>query len=132
MEAWRTSYRALPATIKQTLGDLAIKAFVDSILLHRLWRCHGLPERSFFVRGRQFHVCARCTGLIVGLPCSILLLPIREVAPLFFALFATALVADGLTQLAGWRYSNNKLRFATGFGTTITLLPSAIFLAGNI
>ena len=28
--------------------------------------CHQLPERSFFFRGHQFPVCARCTGVILG------------------------------------------------------------------
>jgi uncharacterized membrane protein len=28
--------------------------------------CHQLPERSFYFRGKQFPVCARCTGLIFG------------------------------------------------------------------
>ena len=28
--------------------------------------CHQMPERSFFYRGHQFPVCARCTGVIVG------------------------------------------------------------------
>ena len=28
--------------------------------------CHQIPERSFFYRGYQFPVCARCTGVILG------------------------------------------------------------------
>src|SRR5689334_23996230 len=28
--------------------------------------CHQLPERSFFIAGHQFAVCARCTGLYGG------------------------------------------------------------------
>jgi uncharacterized membrane protein len=28
--------------------------------------CHQIPERSFFLDGHQFPVCARCTGLYVS------------------------------------------------------------------
>ena len=28
--------------------------------------CHRKPERSFFWRGKQFPVCARCTGIHLG------------------------------------------------------------------
>jgi len=28
--------------------------------------CHQLPDRSFFIDGRQLPVCARCTGLYVS------------------------------------------------------------------
>lgn len=28
--------------------------------------CHQMPERSFFVRGYQFPVCARCAGVYLG------------------------------------------------------------------
>ena len=28
--------------------------------------CHQMPERSFFFKGYQLPVCARCTGVILG------------------------------------------------------------------
>lgn len=28
--------------------------------------CHRKPERSFFYKGKQFPVCARCTGISLG------------------------------------------------------------------
>ena len=28
--------------------------------------CHQMPERSFFIFGKQFAVCSRCTGLYFG------------------------------------------------------------------
>ena len=28
--------------------------------------CHQMPERSFFIKGYQFPLCARCTGLLLG------------------------------------------------------------------
>ncbi len=40
--------------------------------------CHQLPERSFFIAGHQFAVCARCTGLDVGFTFAILLYPLMR------------------------------------------------------
>lgn len=37
--------------------------------------CHQIPERSFHIAGHSFAVCARCTGLYVGLAVGILLFP---------------------------------------------------------
>lgn len=28
--------------------------------------CHQMPDRSFFYKGYQFPVCARCTGVLIG------------------------------------------------------------------
>lgn len=34
--------------------------------------CHQLPDRSFFLAGRQLPVCARCTGLYLGVAAGLL------------------------------------------------------------
>lgn len=34
--------------------------------------CHQLPERSFFLGGRQLPVCARCSGLYLGVAAGLL------------------------------------------------------------
>lgn len=116
--------------LQQVFARILIRLFVDNIALHKYWGCHRLSERSFFVQGRQFHVCARCTGLISGASLSVALIPVRDSLPVvFFALFF-ALAIDGLTQLVGWRTSNNGLRFITGFGVSLAFIPSLISIGG--
>lgn len=110
------------------LSRITIALFVDSIWLHKYWGCHRMPERSFFVNGRQFHVCARCTGLLIGAPCSLLLIPFSRFVPILFAAFVLVLAVDALTQLAHLRVSTNPLRFITGFGTSVTFLPTLLAL----
>lgn len=100
------------------------RVFVDSVLLHHCWHCHRIPERSFAIKGRQFHVCARCTGIIVGLACSFGALPLAGSAPLVLAVAAAANLVDGSTQLLGWRKSTNVLRFSLGVALGLALLPS--------
>ena len=38
--------------------------------------CHQLPERSYFIAGHKFAVCARCTGLYAGFALTFLLYPL--------------------------------------------------------
>lgn len=83
----------------------------------KLFRCHQLSDRSFHIRGFQFPLCARCTGIFLGLvfvgPLMCVLLPINMYISisLVFLMFI-----DGFTQLKGWRNSNNYLRLLTGLG----------------
>ena len=35
--------------------------------LPRIFGCHCRPDRSFFYKGRQFPLCARCTGELAGI-----------------------------------------------------------------
>ena len=113
------------------LNKALIAIFVDGVWLHRLWRCHCIPERSFSVEGRQFHVCSRCTGIIAGLCFSWTLLPAQEVALRLAVPIVLALGVDGLSQLVGLRKSNNVLRFLTGFGSGMTIPAALLWLGGR-
>ncbi len=81
--------------------------------------CHQRPDRSFFYKGRQFPLCARCTGFVIGtLVFSLYSLSV----PVFYTynllylsiLLQLPYVIDGTTQFIGLRESNNILRFITG------------------
>ncbi len=77
--------------------------------------CHRRPDRSFFYKGKQFPVCARCTGIHVGY----LTFPFFLFGLFYLNIWWTlALIAptniDGLTQAFCNRESNNPLRFITG------------------
>jgi uncharacterized membrane protein len=73
--------------------------------------CHQLPERSFFLDGRQLPVCARCTGLYLG---------------------GAAGLAGwlGLKLLRGWRPKTIPPRLALGL-LAIVATPTAVsYLSG--
>ncbi|NQU87600.1 MAG: DUF2085 domain-containing protein [Mariniphaga sp.] len=111
--------------MKKILEKVVTKIFVDSLYLHRFVGCHRLCDRSFFIQNRQFHVCARCTGLLTGIFISapLLLFPVKNYIGYLFPIFLTVLVVDGLTQKFHLRESNNILRFFSGFITSFTFIP---------
>lgn len=114
--------RTKMSSLKSVWENLLISVFVDNVLLYKIFKCHRMSSRSFFVRNRQFHICARCTGLFVGYIVSPIFLVFGGYTFLAFTIFLAALILDGVTQLLGWRESNNNLRFLTGLGTGATSL----------
>lgn len=81
--------------------------------------CHRKPERSFFYKGHQFPVCARCTGFYISGIASIILLnfipvPYSLTTLLIGILLLIPCAIDGFTQLFEYRESNNILRLITG------------------
>lgn len=91
------------------------------------YMCHQIPERSFFLKGHQFPVCARCTGGYISIFLMTLayyFFPISKNPKMF--LFGIILIIpafiDGITQLFKLRESNNTLRFITGFLLGIGLI----------
>lgn len=84
------------------------------------WHCHQLPERSFFVKGRQMPLCARCTGILAGL--VVFPVYVAHVGWIVAAVLVAAFAIDSATQLLGLRSSNNALRFITGMGFPVAVL----------
>ncbi len=83
--------------------------------LHRyFWICHRRADRSFFYKGKQFPVCARCTGIWLGYATGILLTTIIVPAIWVALLLFIPMTIDVLTQLVHWRTSANPLRLITG------------------
>ena len=77
--------------------------------------CHARPDRSFYFRGRQFPICARCTGELVGMLLGIVI-AICFGCPDFWVvcLMMLPLVVDGFTQRLTAYESNNIRRLWTG------------------
>ncbi|MBR0471801.1 MAG: DUF2085 domain-containing protein [Methanosphaera sp.] len=95
--------------------------------------CHRKPERSFFIRGHQFPVCARCTGFyitIIAYTIFAYFVPIIYTPQyvLFGIMLCIPALVDGLTQLLNLRESNNGLRFFTGFFGGIGVMIIVKFL----
>lgn len=92
--------------------------------------CHRKPERSFFYKGHQFPVCARCTGFYISGILSIIILKFYPIDfnymisnSNYFGIIILLSISvlllipagvDGTTQLLKKRESNNRLRLITG------------------
>ncbi|WP_409197632.1 DUF2085 domain-containing protein [Methanobrevibacter acididurans] len=80
--------------------------------------CHHKLERSFHFKGHQFPVCARRTGVYLGVFTYIVyayfyFIDYTPSLLLFSVLILLPLVVDGVTQSLGFHESNNTLRFIT-------------------
>ena len=78
--------------------------------------CHQMPERSFFYKGKQFPVCARCTGVFFGHMAAIFLFLMKKVLPAKWAVFFLSLMGiDWSIQETGIKESTNIRQLITGF-----------------
>lgn len=77
--------------------------------------CHRKPERSFFWKGKQFPLCARCTGINLGyifLP--LFLFGVVRIPLGWTILLIVPTYIDGLIQAYFDVESTNTRRFVTG------------------
>lgn len=92
--------------------------------------CHCRPDRSFYYRGRQFPICARCTGELAGILALLLTWFWTHPGAVCSLCLLVPLTADGVIQLRTSYESNNLRRLWTGllFGyglANLLLLSSA-------
>jgi uncharacterized membrane protein len=103
------------------INSSRIKRTFEKVLQIMFW-CHRKPERSFFFRGKQFPICARCTGIFAGYFTGISLLILWQKLPVWAVILCMLpMIADGLIQNTLHIMSSNPRRFITGiiFGTAL-------------
>ncbi len=86
--------------------------------------CHQMPERSFFVRGYQFPLCARCTGIFAGHMAGFVLA--HFIYSPWILLCMIPMAVDGTVQYFSNYESTNRRRFITGFLYGLAFMSSAV------
>lgn len=86
--------------------------------------CHQIAERSFFFKGYQFPVCARCTGVILGEIIALICLCFFEIVWWLLFLLLVPMAIDWGLQFLKILKSDNIRRVATGLlgGFSLTYL----------
>lgn len=106
------------------------KLWIKSMIwFDKYWGCHQLPERSFFFKGYQLPICARCLGIILGYILCIFLLIFNCKLNMYllFLLILTTLI-DWSLQFFNILSSNNIRRLVTGILGGIGLMGIYVYI----
>lgn len=76
--------------------------------------CHQKPERSFFYKGYQFPVCARCTGVLFASVAACVMFPIYPLGQGWCVGMCLVMFLDWFIQRIGVKESTNTRRLLTG------------------
>jgi len=88
--------------------------WVKLMRLGRLTGCHQMGERSFFARGYQFPICARCTGILFGNIAAIIGAFLFVPHAFILLTFCAAMFVDWLLQRINLLQGTNIRRLLTG------------------
>lgn len=76
--------------------------------------CHCRSDRSFYFRGKQFPICARCTGELVGFVLAAISYIFWHPHWIVLLMLMVPMIIDGTIQQCTSYESKNPLRFFTG------------------
>lgn len=95
-----------------------------------LFGCHCRSDRSFYFNKKQFPICARCTGELIGMFISIPLIFFNKPSIIILIILMIPMIIDGFLQLLTSYESKNYRRLISGifFGYSFFTL----FLMSNI
>jgi len=76
--------------------------------------CHQKAGRSFFYKGYQFPLCARCTGVFIGYIIAPIIYGFWKLSFSFYLGFCAIMFLDWYVQRVNIRKSTNIRRLLTG------------------
>lgn len=103
------------------------KIWAWSMRLGNRCGCHQREDRSFKIKGWQFPICSRCTGILVGQLLGILIYIFQFRIPIYISgIFLLIMFLDWYIQYKKIRESTNIRRLITG--TLAGIAQVAIFI----
>ncbi len=104
-----------------------IKTWAFFMRLGNRCGCHQKEDRSFKIKGWQFPICSRCTGILVGQLLGIFIYVFHFRIPIYIScIFLLIMFLDWYIQYKKIRESTNIRRFITGILAGIAQI--AIFI----
>ena len=104
-----------------------IKTWAFFMRLGNRCGCHQREDRSFKIKGWQFPICSRCTGILAGQLLGIFIYIFQFRIPIYIScIFLLIMFFDWYIQYKKIRESTNIRRFITG--TLAGIAQVAIFI----
>lgn len=102
---------------------LGIYYIFDKNYIVVFFGCHQKTSRTIKVKEKYLVLCARCTGILIGIYASIVVSFI-EISVYWFLILSIPLLVDGFRQHKTMYKSNNYKRLITGFlfGPTLVII----------
>ena len=92
-----------------------IKTWAFFMRLGNKCGCHQREDRSFKIKGWQFPICSRCTGILIGQIIGSILYLYNIKIPFYIDfIFLTIMFLDWFIQFKNIKESTNLRRFITG------------------